>query len=169
MKKEEDIFTRAKELHKLVYQEGRRIIDLAKETGLTPSYICHLLRLVKLPSFVIDGYYSKTISLSHLFVISRIKDEKKILKIYEKVLAENLTVSETENLVREVLYQVKATGDYLPKNKLAGYIQKLKSLWNNLEIKIIQTRIRSKIIFEIRGSLDESGMIVEKILNKLTK
>ena len=67
---------------------------------------------------IVDGYYSKLISISHLFMISRLKTKEDMMKIYEKVLSQNLTVLQTEAEVRDILYQIKTTGLVLDKNEL---------------------------------------------------
>ena len=52
IKKESDIFFKAKLIASFLKEKNFRIIDLAKELQLTSSYICHLLRLNKLPEII---------------------------------------------------------------------------------------------------------------------
>ncbi len=166
---EEDVFNRAKLINYLIQEKQLRIVELGKKLKIKPSYICHLLRLNRLPPVIIDGYYSKLISVSHLFVISRIKDKKKLLQVYEKILAENLTVAATEEVVRQILHNVKSEGDSLSYEERLKLIEKLKSKWQNLDLKIVQTRIKGKLIFEVKGSLKETSLTIKKILEKLTE
>jgi ParB family chromosome partitioning protein len=165
----EDIFEKAKLLHHLVYEKGKRIVDLSKELKIKPSSICHLLRLNRLPPLIIDGYYSQLISVSHLFVISRIKEEKKLIELYEKILAENLTVAQTEEEVRGILHQIKTKGQYLSKQETSRLTERLKEYSKNIKTKIVQTRIKTKLILEMKGSLEETTPLLQKILEKLTE
>lgn len=166
---EEDIFAKTKLINYLIQEKQLRIVEVARRLKIKPPYLCHLLRLERLPPTIIDGYYSKLISISHLFVISRIKDKNKMLEAYEKILAKNLTVTQTEELVREIIYKTKTKGKYLSSEEKLRWIEKLKLKWQNLKLKIIQTQIRSKIIFEIRGNLEKTTLTVKEILEKLTK
>ena len=68
IKKEENFITKAKLLRFLVVDKEIRIKDISKKIGIKESYICHILRLNKLTDMIVDGYYSKLISISHLFI-----------------------------------------------------------------------------------------------------
>jgi len=167
LKKEEDIFSKSKRLYHLVYERNVRIVDIAKSLGKTSSYICHLLRLANLPEMVVDGYYAKLVSLSHLFIISRIKDSKKLLEVYEKILKESYTVQETEELVREVLYEIQSKGKRLTEEELKTAIEKIKVNNREMDIKVVQTRIKGKAIIEMKGSLEKTSAALKDVLAKL--
>jgi len=163
IKKETDVFIKARLLNFLKKEKGWRVIDLSQRLNLKPSYICHLLRLNRLPEIVVDGYYNKMISKSHLFVLSRLPSEKEMIKVYELILEKNLDVSKTENLVREIVYQIKNEGDYLSLEEKEDLIKKIESLEENIKAKVIQTRVKSKLIIEIKGSLKKTSKILRKI------
>lgn len=167
IRKESDIVQKVKRLKLLIENQDLRIKSVAEKLGVKSSYVCHLLRLTRLPEVILDGYYSETISLSHLFVISRVKDQAAMIQAYEKVLAENLTVNGTEEIVRDRLYGVKTQGDYLNKEEKENFIQKITSIKKNLDLKIIQTRIKSKIILEIKGDLESTGKILRSLMSNL--
>jgi len=162
-KTESDIFLKAKILNFLTKEYGLRIIDLSKKIGLKPSYLCHILRLNKLPEIIVDGYYGKMISVSHLFVLSRLKTKEKMIEVYEKILEKNLTINETEDLVRQFLHQIKNQGKYISDHEKQQLTDKIKNFGKNISIKIIQTRIKSKLIIEIRGNLKETTEVLRKI------
>jgi len=168
-KTENDIFSKAKILYFLNKDKGIRIVDLSKKTGLKPSYLCHILRLNKLPEIIIDGYYGKMISASHLFVLSRLKTKEEMIKVYEKILEKNLTISEAENLVRELIYHVKNQGAYLSSEERNRLIKSIESLGNNVKAKVIQTRIKGKLIIEIKGNLKETTEILKRIKRLIEK
>lgn len=164
IEKESDVMQKVKLLSQLFKTQEVKVKDVAQRLGIKSSYLCHLLRLNRLPEVVIDGYYSNTISLSHLFIISRVKDSAKIMEVYEKVLAESLTVKKTEELVRDVLYGVKTQGEYISPEERQLYSEKIAALRKNLNLNIIQTRIKSKIIFEIKGNLESTSSEVRSLL-----
>lgn len=168
IKENGDIFLKSRLLQYLRLEKNFRVIDLAKETGYSSSYICHLLRLKKVPEAVVDGYYSKAISSSHIFILSRLNDDKQMIELYEKILSNNLTVEQTENDVRDYLYKVKSVGDYVNRDDLKQLKSRIKEKYPGLDITVIQTRVRGKIILEIRGDLEKSSKIIKLILEKLS-
>ena len=92
-------------------------------TNLHISVTFYVLK--KIPDVVVDGYYSKSISSSHIYVLSRLNDKKQMIDLYEKILGENYTVKQTEMAVREYLYQVKSVGKYINKESTEKLTQKL--------------------------------------------
>lgn len=167
LKRETDFILKAKLLKKLIEEKKNTIKKLSKELQIKPAYVCHILRLNRLPEIVIDGYYGKNISLSHLFIISRLKDEEKISAAYEQVLTNSLTVLQTEELVREQLYQTKTSGTYLTGNEKDNYIGKITADRKKIKAKIIQTRIKSKLVIEILGDLEKTTKELKKLLKKM--
>jgi len=168
IKVDKDIFQKSRLLEYIIKEKKLRIIDLANKIGYKSSYICHLLRLKKIPDVVVDGYYSKSISSSHIYVLSRLNDKKQMIDLYEKILGENYTVKQTESAVREYLYQVKSVGKYINKESVEKLTQKIKQKYPELNIKIIQTRIKGKVILEVKGDLGISTKTLKSILEKLS-
>lgn len=166
-KTETDVLNKGKLLNHLHKNKQIPIKDMAKKLEMTSAYICHLIRLNSLPVIVIDGYYGGLISISHLFVISRIKDRDKIIEIYEEILKNNLTVAKTEELVREALYGLKTEGSYIPKEEKALLIEKIRRDMDNILINVVQTRIKSKLVVEIKGSLSRTTPILRRLLDQV--
>ncbi|MFA5769969.1 MAG: hypothetical protein WC894_00560 [Patescibacteria group bacterium] len=168
IKEDKDIFQKSRLLEYIIKEKNLRIIDLANKIGYKSSYICHLLRLKKIPDVVIDGYYSKSISSSHIYVLSRLNDKKQMVDLYEKILGENYTVKQTESAVRNYLYQVKSIGKYINKENVEKLTNKIKDKYPEINMQIIQTRIKGKIILEVKGDLEITSKEIKKILVKLT-
>ena len=160
IKQEEDIIQKVKKLSELVKLDEVKLKDVAAKLGVQSSYVCHLLRLTRIPDAVIDGYYSNNISLSHLFIISRLKDPAVIINVYEKVLSDTLSVKKTEELVRNILYGVKTQGEYLSQEEKEIFKEKIKTLKKNINLDIIQTRIKSKIVLEFKGDLENTSKLL---------
>ena len=163
---EKDHFKKSNLLHKLTKEHDLKLSEISKNINLSPSYISHIMRLKKLPDLIIDGYYSNQISITHLYIISRLLEVKDMIQIYEKVLTNNLTTLETDDLVRQKLYGVKSEGNYLLDVDKNIIIEKLNNILAG-KIKIIQTRVKSKIIIELKGSLKETSDKIKKLINFL--
>ena len=83
------------------------------------------------------------------------------------ILGENYTVKQTEVAVREYLYQIKSVGKYINKESTEKLTQKIREKYPELNIQIIQTRIKGKVILEVKGDLEKSSKILKQILEKL--
>lgn len=165
---ENDIFNKARLIFYLIKERGWRIKDLSRKLNLKPSYLCHILRLNRLPSLIIDGYYNQQITMSHLFVISRLKEEKEMIKLYEDILAKNFTVSQTEDRLREIIYQVKNFGEYFPKEKIKILEEKIKKIFPKAKIRLVQTRVKTKLLFELKDNLKNTTRFIKEITDKLS-
>jgi ParB family chromosome partitioning protein len=168
IKREKNIITKAKLLRFLTVDKELRIKDVSRMIGMKESYVCHILRLNKLDEMIVDGYYSKLISISHLFIISRLRTLDEIRLAYERVISENLTVLQTEELVRETLYEIKSEGEHVPKEETEKARKAVLGTFAGTDLKLIQTRIKSRLIFEIRAGLVVSTPIIRNIIKKLT-
>ena len=167
IKEEKDVFSKANQIADIIKEKNLKIIELAKKLNQTSSYICHLLRLNKLPEIIVDSYYSKSINISHLFILSRINNQEKMLQAFEEILKKSLTVIATEELVREYLYGIKTKGNHLRLKVKEEILKKFLEKYPEAKIKIIQTRVKSKIIIEIKGDLTETSKAISDITNQL--
>lgn len=167
IQKTDDYFTKAHLIELLKKQHGVTIKDISSKLRMKPSYVCHIMRLNRIPEMVIDGYYSKLVSLSHLFVLSRVKDQKTMMDMYETVLKNNLSVLQTEELVRLELYGIKTEGDYIPKEELRHLIEKAIGSTRNASIRVIQTRVKTKLIVDMKGKVSSTAPLLRTILSQL--
>ena len=93
-----------------------------------------------------------------------------MIEVYEKVLRENLSVKDTEREVRKILYAVndEEEGKYYPLIKK----KKLKELFKKvfapqIEVDIVQTRVKVKITLIGKGNLRVTNAFLDKVLNVL--
>lgn len=166
IKNETDVFSKARLIGYLLKERDVKVIDLSKKLGINSSYVCHLNRLNKLPDIIIDAYYSKLISVSHLFLLSRISDFKKMVSIYEEILAKNLSIQDTENVMREYLYGVKNRGGYIKdKEKLQ---KRLEDKYTDTRATITQTRVYGKLTLQFKGNLEKTTRLIREAVSKLS-
>jgi len=162
-KAENDPILKAKYIKHLVREKSLKIKNIANNLKTSSSYICHLNRLNNLPEIVIDGYYSKLITLTHLLILSRIKDQKKIIDLYEKILSQNLTVLDLENELRQILYSVKHQGEAISNEEKNKVINKIKKIIPEAKIKILQTKTKLKLEMVIFDNLKKTSLTLKKI------
>lgn len=74
--------------------------EMSERVGKKRSTITNYLRLLKLDPIVQTGIRDGFLSMGHGRAIINIEDRKAQLEIYERILAQNLSVRQTEDLVR---------------------------------------------------------------------
>ncbi len=165
---DDDFFHKARLLEHLVHKKDIPLKTVSERVGMKPSYICHIMRLNRLPEITIDGYYSKLVSISHLFIIARLKTQEQMLQVYETVLSESLTAMQTEEKVREILFDIKASGTHISKDDLQMLSLDAMKKYPRTSIKIIQSRVKSSILIEMKGNLETTSATIKKIMKQLS-
>ena len=168
LQKETDSFKRAKIIQFLYREKMISLKEIAISLKKHPSYISHCLQLLHLPDIVLDGYYSKDISVAHLFILSRLKKEQEIIKAYEIILAQALTTAQTEELIRELKFDVATSPTQLSKKECTDLQKEIAKIFSGIQVKIIQSRIKGKIILELKGDTKKTTLFIRSVVEKLT-
>lgn len=166
-RQETDLFKKGKIVSLLRSTHDMPLKDISRAVGLKPSYLCHLNRLNRIPEIVADGYYSDLITMSHLFILSRLKNSESIIKAYEQVLSRSLTIAQTEEHIRDVLYHVKTDGAYFTEEEKRRLITNISSGNDSVTVHIIQTRVKNKLVIEVKGPLSETSEVMKLIISKI--
>lgn len=138
-------------------QEG-----LAKILSKSRSAIANTLRLMDLPQEVQDMMEEGQITAGHARAILAVPSEEGRIKLAQKVVAENLTVRQTENLAP--LFSV--THDEIkPKNPAPQYFKRAaRTLRQALDttVKVKQVRGKNKIEIEFKDE-DDLARIIDQL------
>ena len=78
--------------------------ELALKVGKSRSHITNILGLLRLPESVQRMILDHSLSMGHARVLSKLSDEDKIVEVANKIVAEDLTVRATENLLEAPTY-----------------------------------------------------------------
>lgn len=167
IKKEPDFFQKAKLIYYLRKNQEIRIKEIADAVGMQSSYISHILRLLKLPDIIVDGYYSKQVSISHLFILARLHNQQQMMTAYETILSKNLTSAQTEHLIRKILYNITPKSDLISEEEQNIFLEKMKILYEDVDVKVIQSRIAGKIILEMKGDSKKTSKILRELMKKI--
>lgn len=114
----------------LSYQRLIEEIEITQEVlsdrvGKSRSTIANYLRLLKLDPIIQTGMRDRFISMGHGRAIINIENSREQLYIYEKVISENLSVRETEALVRNLKIKPKKK-TLTKKTVLPNYLKTAK-------------------------------------------
>lgn len=98
--------------------------QMSERVGKKRSTIANYLRLLKLDPIIQTGMRDGFISMGHGRAIINIEDKEQQLEIYERIIAGNLSVRDTEALVRKLQ---EPTGSSKEKNSVL-YLLTLKKV-----------------------------------------
>lgn len=76
--------------------------NMSERVGKKRSTVSNYLRLLKLPAEIQLGIRDKQISMGHARALVNIENNKTQLKIYYKIIDEELSVRKTEDIIRDV-------------------------------------------------------------------
>jgi hypothetical protein len=164
---EPDHLRQAYILQQLRRDEEVPVKEIAVRIKKHQTYVSHLLRVVKLPEIVLDGYYSKQISFAHLIILSRLDDSEQIAQAYETVLAKSFSTAQTEVLIRQLKYQTNTVGNLLSVKECEKLVARAKRFYPEATFHIFQSQIRGKILIEVKGNAGHSSVLIQNIMNSL--
>ncbi|WP_378185035.1 ParB/RepB/Spo0J family partition protein [Aquimarina sp. W85] len=155
----------------LSYQRLIDEIDLTQEqlsdrVGKKRSTIANYLRLLKLDPIVQTGIRDGFISMGHGRAMINIEDQQKQLDIYEKIIANSLSVRETEKLVKAG-DQVTSTSSKPATSQLPKYVENSMTEFSDffgakIDVKVA-SRGRGKLI--IPFSSEEDFNRIKKLIS----
>ena len=112
--------------------------DLAKKLGKSRSHITNMLGLLRLPNSVQDMVLKSEISMGHVRVLSKLENNEDITSLAEKVVNNNVSVRELENMVNS---KYKRTVEINRREKS-----------NSKEYKYIEEALEDKLGTKVRLS-----------------
>lgn len=105
--------------------------ELSKKIGKSRSYLTNILGLLQLPSKIQKLILDDKLSMGHARILSKLSDVEKVFDLTQRVVDENLSVRELENIVNE---------NYVRKNPIAKTKAKV-----NPNYQYVQDILRDKI------------------------
>ena len=111
--------------------------ELAKKVGKSRSYITNILGLLTLPTSIQNLILDNKLSMGHARVLSKIEDESTISELANKVLKDNLSVRELEELTKGT--DVKKKNSYVRNT-------------SNNEYKNVEVKLKEKLGSDVKVS-----------------
>tara|TARA_B110000116_G_scaffold31336_1_gene23564 strand:+ start:2731 stop:3603 length:873 start_codon:yes stop_codon:yes gene_type:complete len=147
--------------------------EIAKRVGKSRPTIANALRLLKLPPEIKSSLKSGKITAGHARAILGLRKSLQMMTLHQKVIRENLSVRDTENLVKKysesfrselkvtkanprVLDIVNIENELISQLGTKVFIQKGKQGKGKIQIEFYSENDLQRIIEIISGSLKES-------------
>ncbi|KUO61891.1 MAG: chromosome partitioning protein ParB [Gracilibacter sp. BRH_c7a] len=129
---------------RLIEEYGLTQEQVAKRVGKGRPTVANLLRIIQLPSEVLDLLHNEHISLGHAKVLLGIDDTEKQISLAKHVVEYNISVRETENLIHVQAEEVAPviSGAAKTKKNISEY-SPMKDIEEKLRISF-QTKVQVK-------------------------
>ena len=137
-----------------------RITDLARERGLSRSYVAHALRLLSLPEDLQLALRSGRLKVGHAKALLSVKAPTLQATLAEHVMSRGLSVHQCEALVRDRLRNPQAATE---NAKSSGTQQLERDLGDLVGCPIRIDESQGKLVIDYCGDLD----ILDGVLQRL--
>ena len=174
---------RAKGFERLMNEFGLTTSEIAVRIGKSVAYVSNSLRLLSLPDALKDGLLSGLISEGHARALAAIDDSNLMIEAYKIILRESGSVRRAEELARrmkvksqqeverpsghvriisEEIDKMQADMETALKNSTEG-----DGVRNN-SVKLIRSRRETRVVFILKGGLEETENSLQKIYHAVT-
>ena len=141
--------------------------DIATAVGKDRASVANYLRLLKLPDEVRNEVASGRLSMGHARALLALPSQADVLRVARDVLARNLSVRETESMVRKIAEgaEPRAPAEPLPADVHTRAAEDRLRLLLGTRVRIVRRGARGRIEIDF-GSEDELIRIYEQITDK---
>lgn len=137
--------------------------ELAVKLGKSRSGVTNVLGLLRLPAKVQDMILEGKISMGHARELSKLEDREKILELADKIVKENLSVRDIENMSKDDILKKKNPIKRSVNKNQYDYVEKELREYFGTKVKIANKKI--EINFENSNDLDRILEIMNVKIN----
>ncbi|KKP96284.1 MAG: ParB-like protein nuclease domain family protein [Microgenomates group bacterium GW2011_GWC1_38_14] len=164
---------RAQAYKRLIDEFGLGTNEVAKKVSKSAPTVSNTIRLLSLPDAIKDALVAGVITEGHVRPLISLNDPKLMLDLFKKILKDNSTVRETEDMARKVKGETEqrephAKTDKLYVPELDDMAVKLSEKFDNSKVAIHQSRSMGRIVILFKGDVDVTGPKIKEVYNLLT-
>lgn len=153
--------------------------EISERIGKSPSYISNSIKLISLPDALKDGLLSGLITEGHARALASIEDAKIMVEAYKMVLKEGGSVRRAEDISRRMKKRSGQGPSKSPSatkppviisdetDKMRDEIHQAIGGDEKTIVKLSRTRVETKMLVVLKGSLMETEERLEKVLHRL--
>lgn len=131
--------------------------ELATKVGKSRSHVTNILGLLSLPQEVQQLLLTGAISMGHARALSKLQDQKKIIRLAYRVISEQLSVRQIEELTT-----IEEKTNKIERNKSTKYSNQEKDIFKEIGYKVkIDDK---KIVIYLKDKLPDE--IIERLMKK---
>lgn len=118
--------------------------QLSERVGKQRSTVANYMRLLKLPAEIQLGIRNKTITMGHARALVSIDDEKQQMNVYYRIKDEELSVRQTEELVRQLQKPGKDPNKVIKRNSINNDYKMLSEHLNKIFSSNVDVKVNEK-------------------------
>ncbi|RJQ38899.1 ParB/RepB/Spo0J family partition protein [Candidatus Microgenomates bacterium] len=164
---------RALAYKRLIDEFGLGTNEVAKKVGKSAPTVSNTIRLLSLPDAIKDALVAGVITEGHVRPLISLEDPKLMLDLFKKILRENSTVRQTEEMARQIKAEVQKKEPRTNQDKL--WIPELEEMAKDIEqkhelskVSVFQSRSLAKLIILVRGDVEVTTPKIKEIHKILT-
>lgn len=171
---------RALAFKRLIDEFGLGTNEVAKRVGKSAPTVSNTIRLLSLPDAIKDALVAGVITEGHVRPLISLGDVKLMLDLFKKMLRENSTVRQTEEMARQVKGDVQnkeprakmdkmyvAEQEEMSKSVKEALEKKFGTEDVNFKVKTVQSRILGRILIEIKGDETKTKPVISYVGNSI--
>jgi ParB family transcriptional regulator, chromosome partitioning protein len=159
---------------RLIDEFGLGTNEVAKKVGKSAPTVSNTIRLLSLPDAIKDALVAGVITEGHVRPLLSLGESKLMIELFKKILRDNSTVRQTEDLARQIKAEVQKKEPRAKVSRL--YIPELDDMAKTLEekykfnkITIHQSGTQAKLIFVVKGEAEETTRKIKEIYETLSR
>jgi ParB family chromosome partitioning protein len=150
---------RALSYKRLIDEFGLGTNEVAKRIGKSAPTVSNTIRLLSLPDAIKDALVAGVITEGHVRPLISLGDPKLMLELFKRILRDNLTVRQTEDISRKVKGEVQQREPEKGKDRLwvpeqDSMAQHLQDKYQVDDVKIFQSSKLARMTIVIKGDVD---------------
>lgn len=166
---------RALAYKRLIDEFGLGTNEVAKRVGKSAPTVSNTIRLLSLPDAIKDALVAGVITEGHVRPLISLGDSRLMLDLFKKILKDNSTVRQTEEMARQAKSEVQKREPranmsdklYIPElDEMAKIIKEKRSLDN---VRFIQSRIKGELRLSVNGDVEQTGPKLRELYDLLAK
>ncbi|OGH19110.1 MAG: hypothetical protein A3D74_02155 [Candidatus Levybacteria bacterium RIFCSPHIGHO2_02_FULL_37_13] len=171
---------RALAYKRLIDEFGLGTNEVAKRVSKSAPTVSNTIRLLSLPDAIKDALVAGVISEGHVRPLISLGDVKLMLDLFKKMLRENSTVRQTEEMARKVKGDIQnkepraridkmyvAEQEEMSKNVKQALEKKFGKEDISFKVKTVQSRALGRILVEIKGDETKTKPVITHIGNAI--
>lgn len=165
---------RALAYKRLIDEFGLGTNEVAKRVGKSAPTVSNTIRLLSLPDAIKDALVAGVITEGHVRPLISLGDPKLMLDVFKKILKDNLTVRQTEDLSRRIKGEEQQKD---PKSQVTQLwvpeqdemAKELAGKYKFDDVKIYQSSKLARMTVVVKGNVDETTKKIKQIHSILAK
>ena len=159
---------RALAYKRLIDEFGLGTNEVAKRVGKSAPTVSNTIRLLSLPDAIKDALVAGVITEGHVRPLISLGDPKLMLEVFKRILKDNLTVRQTEDISRKIKGDVQQKE---PKNEVSqlyvpeqdAMADQLKKKYNFDDVAIYQSSKLARVTFVVKGDVETTTNKIKEL------